>query len=48
MGDVQGLPIGITFLGRAWSEPELLGYGYAFEQLTHARKPPAYLPHIGD
>jgi amidase len=42
MGDVQGLPIGITFLGRAWSEPELIGFAYAFEQATHARKPPTY------
>jgi amidase len=44
MGDVSGLPVGITFMGRAWSEPELLGYAYAFEQATHARKAPTYRP----
>ena len=46
MGDVQGLPIGITFLGRAWSEPELIGYAFAFEQATHARKAPTYQPSV--
>jgi amidase len=48
MGDVQGLPVGIAFLGRAWSEPELLGYGYAFEQAAKARKPPTYRPTLAD
>ena len=42
MGDVRGLPIGLAFLGRAYSEPELLGFAYAYEQATHARKAPQY------
>jgi amidase len=46
MGDVRGLPIGLAFLGRAYSEPELLGFAYAYEQATHARKAPKYLPTI--
>jgi amidase len=39
-GDVHGLPVGISFIGSAWSEPKLLGMAYAFEQTTRARKPP--------
>ena len=45
-GDSHGLPIGITFMGRAYSEPQLIALAYAFEQLTHARKPPQYLPTV--
>jgi amidase len=41
-GDVQGLPVGLTFMGRAWSEPALIRFAYAFEQATHARRPPKY------
>jgi amidase len=46
MGDVRELPIGLAFMGRAYSEPELLGFAYAFEQATKARKAPNYRPTL--
>lgn len=45
-GDVLGLPIGVSFFGRAWSEPSLLKIAYAFEQASKARKPPKFLPTL--
>ena len=42
MGDSHGLPLGLAFMGRAYSEPELLGFAYAYEQASHARKPPTF------
>ena len=46
MGDAQGLPLGLLFMGPAWSEARLLGYGYAFEQAAQARKSPEYSPTV--
>jgi len=40
------LPVGISFFGRAWSEPTLLKIAYGFEQLIKARKPPQFLEEI--
>ena len=46
MGDVHGLPVGIVFMGPAWSERRMIGLAHAFEQATQARIPPGYLPTI--
>ncbi len=46
MGSSNGLPLGIVFMGPAWSEPRLIGLGYAYEQLTRARMPPQYWPTL--
>jgi amidase len=43
-GFVRGLPVGISFFGRAWSEPTLIKLAYAYEQATKHRKPPAFAP----
>jgi len=42
-GYVLGLPVGISFFGRAWSEATLIKFGYAFEQATKVRRAPRFL-----
>ena len=41
-----GLPVGISFFGRAWSEPVLIKLAYAYEQATKWRKAPRFLEHV--
>jgi amidase len=42
-GESHGLPVGLTLLGREWTEGELLGFAYAIEQQLKARKPPTFI-----
>ncbi len=46
MGDVGGLPVGLSFIGPAWSEARLLNLGYAYEQATMKRKDPKFLKTV--
>ncbi len=45
-GFISGLPVGISFFGRAWSEPVLIKLAYAFERATKARQAPKFLPTV--
>ncbi len=46
MGQVLGLPVGLSFVGPAYQEGRLLGLGYAYEQATHRRAAPKFLPTV--
>jgi amidase len=43
MGFVKHLPVGLSFIGAAWSEPRLIALAYAYEQLSQALRPPKLL-----
>lgn len=45
-GAAHGLPVGVSFIGRAWSEEKLIRLAYAFEQATRQRKPPHFPPSV--
>jgi len=46
-GEVFGLPVGISFFGKAYTEPALLKIAFAFEQATKARREPRFIPTVG-
>jgi amidase len=46
-GEVFGLPVGISFFGRAWSESVLIRIAYSYEQASKLRKAPQFLPTLG-
>jgi amidase len=47
-GYIEGLPVGITFIGGRWDEAELLGLAFDYEQATEVRVPPQLIPTLGD
>ncbi len=46
IGESRALPFGLTFMGSAFSEPQLIGLAYALEQRLNARRPPRFLPTL--
>jgi hypothetical protein len=45
-GEAFGLPVGLSFIGTAWSEPRLIALAYAYEQATKHRHPPAFVSGV--
>lgn len=41
-----GLPVGVSFMAEAFSEPKLIGFAYAYEQTSQMRQPPATTPPL--
>ena len=48
MGFVRGLPVGMSFIAGRWQDAKVLSLGYAFEQLTHALRPPTFARSVED
>jgi amidase len=48
MGLVHGLPVGLSFIGEAWSEARLLSFAFAYEGRANARVPPTYARSVED
>jgi amidase len=46
MGQVHGLPVGLSFIGPKWSEARLLGLAYGYEQASHAARRPTFAPDV--
>jgi amidase len=46
MGELHGLPLGLSFIGAPWSEDQLLAAGFAFEQRAQARFAPKFIPSL--
>ncbi len=45
-GQVSGLPVGLSFVGAAFAEADLIQYAYVFEQATRARREPRFLSRV--
>jgi amidase len=48
VGEAHGLPLGLTIMGRAYSEAEMIALAYSIEQKTKARKAPAFKSTVGN